>query len=110
MAPRVVHLKREPYDVRVDRQTPWGNPFVIPKDGARELVIAKYRNWILSDRDMTLSAQKLLKGKTLGCWCAPKPCHGDVLLEIANNEVWWCESCNRYHVERVTAESETPLP
>ena len=26
-----------------------------------------------------------LKGKTLGCWCKPKKCHGDILLEIAND-------------------------
>jgi hypothetical protein len=25
-----------------------------------------------------------LKGKDLICFCAPKPCHADVLLEIAN--------------------------
>jgi hypothetical protein len=29
-----------------------------------------------------------LKGKNLVCWCpADKPCHGDVLLELANKEV-----------------------
>jgi hypothetical protein len=22
----------------------------------------------------------------LGCWCAPKACHGDVLASIANDE------------------------
>ncbi len=26
---------------------------------------------------------KALHGKTLACWCAPKPCHGDVLAKIA---------------------------
>jgi hypothetical protein len=25
-----------------------------------------------------------LRGKDLVCWCAPKPCHGDVLLRLAN--------------------------
>ena len=25
-----------------------------------------------------------LKGKTLGCFCKPKSCHGDVLVELAN--------------------------
>ena len=24
-----------------------------------------------------------LDGAILGCWCAPKPCHGDVLVEFA---------------------------
>jgi hypothetical protein len=85
-APRVVHLQRERYDVRIDRQTHWGNPFVIGKDGNREQVIAKYRAWIMQpdNAHMIEMAKKELRGKVLGCWCAPKPCHGDVLLEIAN--------------------------
>ena len=28
--------------------------------------------------------RKELKGKDLVCWCAPKSCHADILLEIAN--------------------------
>lgn len=84
--PKVVHLKREPYDVRIDRQTHWGNPFVIGKDGNREQVIAKYRAWILEPDNAHVvdMAKRDLRGKVLGCWCAPKACHGDVLLEIAN--------------------------
>jgi len=23
-----------------------------------------------------------MKGKNLGCWCFPEPCHGNVLLEL----------------------------
>ena len=26
-----------------------------------------------------------LRGKDLVCWCAPLPCHGDVLARLANN-------------------------
>jgi hypothetical protein len=87
MTSRVVHLRKEPFDVRIDRQTVWGNPFVIGKDGNRERVIAKYRQWILhpDQAHMVEYAKKVLRGKTLGCWCSPKPCHGDVLLEIAND-------------------------
>jgi SH3-like domain-containing protein len=86
-SPRVVHLKSEPYDVRIDRQTHWGNSFVIGKDGTREQVIAKYRAWIMAPEQahMIEYARKVLRGKTLGCWCAPKACHGDILLEIAND-------------------------
>lgn len=85
MTPRVVHCKREPYDVYIGRPSKWGNPFVIGKDGTREEVIEKYRQWlvpILEEHGVGPIAE--LKGKTLGCWCAPKPCHGDVLLELAN--------------------------
>jgi hypothetical protein len=31
-------------------------------------------------------AKRELSGRILGCWCAPKACHGDVLAEIANVE------------------------
>lgn len=74
----VVHLKREPFDVRIDRATIWGNPFVIGKDGDRDQVIAKYREWIMGQPQKIAHARQVLRGKVLGCWCAPKACHGDV--------------------------------
>ena len=42
MRTRVVHCRRERYDVYVGRPSPWGNPFVIGRDGTREEVVAKY--------------------------------------------------------------------
>lgn len=108
--PKVVHLKVAPYDVRIDRQTHWGNPFVIGKDGNRQQVIEKYRTWILSEPSIVAMAQRDLRGKTLGCWCAPKACHGDVLVEIANKEVWWCSGCSRYHVDQSTDLSGCSAP
>lgn len=91
--PRVVNLKHERCDVRIDRTSHWGNPFVIGKDGTRDQVIEKYRDWICApeQRHMVRYARQVLAGKTLGCWCAPLPCHGDVLLELANTP--WCEKC-----------------
>lgn len=80
---RVVHCKREPFDVYVGRPTMWGNPFTIGKDGTREEVIAKYETWLRGRPDL-MRALAQLKGKVLACWCAPKPCHGDVLLRLAN--------------------------
>ena len=76
----VVNLRHAPYDVRIDRRTPWGNPFVIGRDGDRAAVIAKYRAWILTQPQL-LARLIELRGKRLGCWCAPLPCHGDVLAE-----------------------------
>lgn len=84
---RVVHLKRERCDVRIDRTTHWGNPFVIGRDGTRAQVVEKYRAWILREPEMIAYAKQTLCGKILGCWCAPNACHGDVLLEIANGGV-----------------------
>ncbi len=88
--PAVVHCKREPYDVYIGRpmrgyrDEGWGNSFKIGRDGNREQVIAKYRAWISDQPELQARARRELRGKILGCWCAPLPCHGDVLLEIAN--------------------------
>ena len=83
-SPRVVHCKRDRYDVYIGRPAPWGNPFEIGRDGSRDEVIKKYRQWLAAKPELIARAKVELRGKTLGCWCAPKPCHGDVLLEIAN--------------------------
>ena len=80
---RVVHCKRAEYDVYIGRPSKWGNPFVLGADGSRAEVIAKYRDWLMTQPEL-LSALSELQGKTLGCWCAPKPCHGDVLVALAN--------------------------
>ena len=49
----------------------------------REAVIAAYEKWLRSQRDL-MEALHELRGRDLVCWCAPLPCHGDVLLELAN--------------------------
>jgi len=81
--PKVVHCKKDQFDVYIGRPTKWGNPFVIGKDGTREDVIAKFEEYLLNN-PFLMKALPELKGKTLGCWCAPNPCHGDVLLRLAN--------------------------
>lgn len=78
---RVVHVKRERCDVYIGRPSKWGNPFVIGRDGDRGAVIAKYEQHVLADEEL-LGALGELVGKALGCWCAPRPCHGDVLVRL----------------------------
>jgi Domain of unknown function (DUF4326) len=68
----------------VGRPSIWGNPFVIGKDGDRAEVIRKYREWLLQRPAMVSRAKIELRGKNLGCWCAPDACHAEVLLELAN--------------------------
>ena len=80
---KVVHCKRENFNVSIGLPSKWGNPFQIGRDGTREEVIAKYRNWI-KEQPQLITCIKELKGKTLGCWCKPKACHGDVLAELAD--------------------------
>ena len=82
--PRVVHCKRQPYDVYIGRPSPWGNPYRIGVHGTRAQCIEAYRDELLRDPKRLARVRAELRGKTLGCWCAPEPCHGDVLLEVAN--------------------------
>jgi len=82
---KVVNLKlKEKYDVYIGRGSPFGNPFKIGVDGDREQVITKYRDYFYNriKNDAVFRQQvKQLKGKILGCFCKPLPCHGDVIVE-----------------------------
>lgn len=80
--PLVVHLNKQPYDVRIDRRTKWGNPFIIGKHGSRDDVITQYETWVKTQPHL-LAALHELRGKRLGCWCAPLACHGEVLVRLA---------------------------
>lgn len=80
----VVNLRDAPYDVYIGRAGHgedgyFGNPF---KDGTREENIAKFREWfwrrVNSDREYARCVSQL-RGKRLGCFCKPLPCHGDVI-------------------------------
>ena len=90
LKPRVVHCKKEPFDVYVGRGSKWGNPYS-HKEGtlAEEVVdsrseaVKKYEEYLLNNEEL-MSSLSELKGKTLGCWCKPKSCHGDILLKYAN--------------------------
>lgn len=82
--PRAVHCKRERHHVYIGRPSKWGNPFVIGKHGTREQVIARYERWLCQE-DALMAALPELRGKVLGCWCAPAACHGDVLVRLANS-------------------------
>lgn len=79
---RVVHCKVDPFDVYIGRPSKFGNPFVIGKDGDRAAVIEKFRFYLDASPELRTAAVKELSGKVLGCYCAPLPCHGDVLAEV----------------------------
>ena len=71
-------------EVYIGRGSRWGNPFVIDRDGNRETVIEKYKEYILGTE---LPDQiELLRGKTLICYCKPLACHGDVLIELLGED------------------------
>jgi hypothetical protein len=90
METRVVHCKREKYDVYIGRPSKWGNQYSHKPESiasilvdSREEAIELYREWITRGEGQNLLLQlDELKGKTLGCWCKPHACHGDVLVEL----------------------------
>lgn len=62
--------------------SPWANPFKIGKDGTRDEIMDMYAVYIkkkIKDGELDIET---LRGKTLGCWCKPERCHGDVLVAI----------------------------
>ena len=78
---RVVNIKRESHDIFIGRPSKWGNPYKIGRDGTRNMVIEKYKKYILGNRRLLNSLHEL-EGKKLGCFCKPLSCHGDVLVEL----------------------------
>jgi len=70
----------------IGRGSVLGNPFVIGKDGNRTEVIASYKRLLWSQLQslgpmgkavMSFASSSL--PITLGCHCAPLPCHGHVI-------------------------------
>lgn len=89
-ATRVVNLRQEAYDVYIGRGSVWGNPYThLPltqtkamfQVATREEAIACYEDYIWGRRDL-LALLPTLKGKRLGCYCAPLKCHGQVLVDL----------------------------
>jgi hypothetical protein len=85
---KVVHINKEPYDVYIGRPSIWGNPYSHKQGTLAEFkvnttkeAISAYEKYLLSNSELMESLQEL-KGKTLGCWCKPGPCHGDIIIKI----------------------------
>lgn len=82
---KIVHCKKKPFDVYIGRPSKWGNPFKIDSTTDRIAAVEKYRQWITAGNGKhLLNDLHELKGKVLGCWCAPLNCHGEVLLDLVN--------------------------
>jgi hypothetical protein len=61
----------------------WANPFTVRRAADRETVISAYERWLRSQPQL-MTALHELHDRDLVCWCAPLPCHGDVLLRLVN--------------------------
>ncbi len=88
--------------VHVGRPGPWGNPFIVGKDGDAAYCVDLYKALLAGflrvgadpdiaalERTRRFVAENVeeLRGKNLACWCKPgAPCHANVLLEVANRQ------------------------
>ncbi|MHB1103106.1 MAG: DUF4326 domain-containing protein [Devosia sp.] len=89
----------------ISRPGKWGNPFTIEettarhgldKDAAQSKAVALCEQWLRGTLDPALSPgpppdpaliRAELGGHNLACWCRPgSPCHGDVLIAMANEQ------------------------
>lgn len=83
---KVVNIKKGPCGIYIGRGSVYGNPYIIGRDGDRSEVLRKFKEYfygrLASDKQFK-EAVEWLRGKdiTLGCYCSPLPCHGDIILE-----------------------------
>lgn len=66
----------------IGRPGPFGNPFIIGKHGTRDEVIAMYEGWARQQPALLEKIKALPEDAVLGCWCAPKSCHGSVIIKL----------------------------
>ena len=96
---KVVNLYKDKYDVYIGRGTEgkvpinigtkgWlGNPFDVETYG--DQAIPKFKEYFynrIATDEAFKNAVLALKGKTLGCFCKPKPCHGDIIMEYLESQ------------------------
>ena len=61
----------------------WHNPYTVSACGSVEEAVRRYEVYIRQQPHLMADLHEL-KGKRLGCWCKPGPCHGDVLARLAD--------------------------
>ena len=84
----VIHIRNKtgsPDEVYIGRGSKWGNPYKIGIDGDRAKVIKLYKGYIVKKSIIHTDLEEL-RGKTLVCYCKPKACHGDVLIELLGED------------------------
>ncbi len=72
--------------IRVDRKTIWGNPYKATNNtnAERDRVCNLFEEYAIKRHQEDPTWLAPLKGHNLACWCAPKRCHADTLLRLAN--------------------------
>lgn len=93
---RNLQLKENEILIKIDRSTIVGNPFYMKREEERNTVCDKYNEYFYKQIAISSKFNKYIldiieKSKTkdiiLGCWCHPKRCHGDTILNYLNTIV-----------------------
>jgi hypothetical protein len=98
----VVNKYKQSYEIYIGRGSDWGNPYshlqnskALYTVGTVYEAIESYAKWIITQPQL-LRKLRLLKGKVLGCFCKPGPCHGDVLAVMADEYEFWEEYADKH--------------
>lgn len=64
-----------------------GNPFRLTRESDRDACLDQYKDWLFGLPDWQEKVDRLAQkvketGLPLGCWCAPKTCHADLLAAL----------------------------
>jgi hypothetical protein len=69
-------------------ESDFANPFLRMQNTDRPGMVRRYWEWLHDQPNLLRRiTDGELSGHALGCWCAPKPCHADVLAEEVNRAV-----------------------
>lgn len=79
--PNTVYIGRQNHYVGA-KKSKWANPYAVKKYGLDQCLIM-YEDYIRSTPELMNSLEEL-RGKELGCWCSPQPCHGNILVKLLN--------------------------
>jgi Domain of unknown function (DUF4326) len=96
-APEGVKPELDEMPYSIDRGSPLGNPYRITASMTRNQAIAYFRQDLERDirekgpmyHQLRFIAERLREGHDiiLMCWCAPRRCHGDAIIEQVNRLV-----------------------
>jgi hypothetical protein len=94
MCTKIVNIYKDKYDIYIGRAGRgqdgyFGNPFRLAPNEASGSTLQRYKEYFLKrlDNDPEFKERVLsLKGKTLGCFCKPNPCHGDIIIEWLDSQ------------------------
>jgi len=94
MKTKVVNIKTDNYDVYIGRAGRgqdgyFGNPFMLSAGQIRGASLEKFKEYFYGRLKSDIEYSRRingLKGKTLGCFCKPYPCHGDIIAEYLDEK------------------------